>query len=284
MNHLQATGILLISFSACTVGQNEEPSIIPGRQTVEASPIVTTGNTIETRFQVPPQYERIKVETNSFGYYLRKLPLKPKGNLVRYYDGRIKHKIVHEAVIDISVGKKDLQQCADAVMRLRAEYFYSKKQFDSICFTLTNGTNIPFSRWIRGDRIIVKANNTNWRHSAKPSDNYDTFIEYLDFIFTYAGTISLARTMSPTDVKHMKIGDVFIVGGSPGHAVIVVDMARDTAGKKIFMLAQSYMPAQDIHVLKNLNDVSMSPWYYLKQGEVLVTPEWTFTAEQLRTW
>ena len=47
-------------------------------------------------------------------------------------------------------------------------------------------------------------------------------------------------------------GDVFIKGGSPGHAVIVVDVAIYTqTGKKVFLLAQSYMPAQQIHILVN---------------------------------
>jgi hypothetical protein len=167
---------------------------------------------------------------------------------------------------------------------LRAEYFYSKKQFDSIAFTLTNGFNAQFSRWAGGDRVIAKGNTTSWYHAAQPSDSYDTFLDYLNLVFTYAGTISLARSMSPTKMNKLKIGDVFIVGGSPGHAVIVVDMAANRSGDTIFMLAQSYMPAQDIHVLKNLNDDSMSPWYKLKEGEELKTPEWNFTTQQLRTW
>ena len=44
-------------------------------------------------------------------------------------------------------------------------------------------------------------------------------------------------------------GDVFIKGGSPGHAVIVVDVAiYPQTGKTVFLLAQSYMLAQQIHI------------------------------------
>ena len=39
------------------------------------------------------------------------------------------------AVVDLSVGNKDLQQCADVIMRIRAEYFYAMKHFDRIKFT-----------------------------------------------------------------------------------------------------------------------------------------------------
>ena len=54
-------------------------------------------------------------------------------------------------------------------------------------------------------------------------------------VFAYAGTASLAKELNPTAVQEMKIGDVFIVGGSPGHCVIVVDMAENrSTGEKSF--------------------------------------------------
>jgi len=43
--------------------------------------------------------------------------------------------------------------------------------------------------------------------------------------------------LESVSIKNMNIGDVFIVGGSPGHAVIVVDMAVNSDGEKIFLLA-----------------------------------------------
>jgi hypothetical protein len=54
---------------------------------------------------------------------------------------------------------------------------------------------------------------------------------------------------------------VIIRGGFPGHAVIVMNMAVTTEGKKIYLLAQSYMPAQDIHVLINPNNNDICLWY-----------------------
>jgi len=40
-----------------------------------------------------------------------------------------------------------------------------------------------------------------------------------------------------------------IRAGSPGHAMLVVDVAEDERGRRIYLLAQSYMPAQDIHIV-----------------------------------
>jgi hypothetical protein len=48
-------------------------------------------------------------------------------------------------------------------------------------------------------------------------------------------------------------------------------------------MAQSYMPAQNIHVLKNLNAGDLSPWYKLKENETLKTPEWQFASGSLYT-
>ena len=88
---------------------------------------------------------------------------------------------------------------------------------------------------------------------------------------------------SVENISEMRIGDVFIQGGFPGHAVIVVDMAKNKAtGKKIFLLAQSYMPAQDIHILKNPNHDALDPWYELDFEGPLYTPEWTFGKDNLK--
>ncbi|MBN2610182.1 MAG: hypothetical protein JXB00_01355, partial [Bacteroidales bacterium] len=51
---------------------------------------------------------------------------------------------------------------------------------------------------------------------------------------------------------------------------------------KVFLLAQSYMPAQDIQILKNPNDKSISPWYSLDFEGDLITPEWTFKKTDLK--
>jgi hypothetical protein len=79
-------------------------------------------------------------------------------------------------------------------------------------------------------------------------------------------------------------GDVLIKGGSPGHAMLVIDMAEDAAGNKVYLLAQSYMPAQDIHVVVNPVEEKQSPWYSIRDDTHIITPEWTFYTSQLRRW
>ena len=242
------------------------------------------GKTIKTRFLLPNGFERRNDNETSFGYYLKNLPLKSSGSLVKYYNGNEKPaNNVYDAVINLSIGNKDLHQCADAVMRLRADYLYSQKRFSEIHFNFTNGFKVDFEKWRKGNRIAIKGNKTSWKFSAKPSDSYETYWSYLEMIFNYAGTASLEKELNPIIISDLEIGDVFIKGGFPGHAIIVVDVAINSKNnKKIFLLAQSYMPAQELQVLKNPNDSSISPWYEVTSDTSLETPEWSFKTSQLK--
>lgn len=241
------------------------------------------GRAIAERFMPPQGFERTAAEENAFADYLRNLPLQPEGSRVIYYDGREKPGDVYDAVIDMDVGDRDLQQCADAVMRLRAEYLYHQARYDDIHFNFTNGFNAEYGKWMQGYRIKVKGNSVSWEKNGTGSSEYADFRKYLDMVFAYAGSLSLSKEMESVAVEDMVIGDVFIYGGSPGHCVIVVDMAvNNITGEKLFMLAQSYMPAQSIHILKNEQDEGISPWYSVDFGEELNTPEWTFKRGDLK--
>jgi hypothetical protein len=203
--------------------------------------------------QPPSGFTRIKTE--GFGTYLRKIALK-KDKTVYLFNGEKKaNQNAQYAVLDVSVGDRDLQQCADAVMRLRAEYLYDTKQ--NMSFRTVQGKYVPFN-----------------------GNNRGQLMKYMDFIFTTCNSYSLERQMMPTPIHKIKIGDVLIKGGFPGHVVIVVDMAVNAKGEKLMMLAQSFMPAQDIHILKGPID---EVWYPVREGEIK-TPEWIFDSSQAKTW
>jgi len=246
--------------------------------------IDSTASTVKARFTPPQGFARIAVEPESFGYYLRNFPLLAIDQKVHLYNGNLKNdQTVHASIFDIDVGKRDLQQCADAVMRLRAEYLLGQKKYSEIAFIFTNGWNFEYEKWKAGNDLVVSGNKTYWKSSAAPKTSYKEFRKYMDQVFMYAGTLSLSKELKPKRLEDIEIGDVFILGGSPGHAVLVIDVAENTSsGDKAFMLAQSYMPAQQIHVLKNKENSVLSPWYLLSEiDNRLFTPEWTFDADQL---
>jgi hypothetical protein len=218
---------------------------------------------------LPNGYFRENTDSLSFAFFLRNLELDTLDNTIYAYDGRvISSGGYHHAIIKIDIGKQDLQQCADAVMRLRAEYLYKQKKYKSIHFNfLSDGKPRYFSDYAKGDF------------------SYKKFRKYMDYIFSYANTASLIKELKPVDnVNDMQIGDVFIQKGNPiGHAVIVVDMATEkSTGKKLFLLAQSYMPAQSIHVLSNQGNSQIDPWYALDFEDPLELPIWTFFKKDLK--
>ncbi|MFN8395834.1 MAG: DUF4846 domain-containing protein [Bacteroidia bacterium] len=293
-----------ISLSACTqdTGASAEPNVL-SQGLVDKSPrlpttfVDTTGGTypwatmynpvqsIQNRIALPEGYQRMALPKGSFGEWLRGLPLKPGKPKVMLYNGQEKtNQEAQFAVMDIDVGKRDLQQCADAVMRLRGEYLFSTDQFDAIHFNFTNGEPCTWNKWREGYRPSFAGNKTTWTKKAQPSDSHESFRAYMDMVFMYAGTASLEKELPRIGtLKELQIGDVLIQGGFPGHAVLVVDVAENSdTGKKMYMLAQSYMPAQDIHILQNPNDPKLSPWYDASAVGPVETPEWTFLQQDLR--
>jgi len=251
---------------------------------IPQSLIHTDGKTIESRFNPLTNCERISVESNSFGQFLRELPLKPHGSEVEYFNGNIKRNSkIYVGVVDLPIGKRDLHQCADAIMRLRADYLRAEKRFEEMKFSFNNGFVAEYSKWKEGYRISFSGESFSWKKKTDPSDSDESYWKYLEYVFSFAGTWSLEKELNAVSNDDMEIGDIFIYGGAPGHAVIVVDMIKDkTNGKKYFMLAQSYMPAQEIQVLVNPNDDVISPWYSLEMGDELKTPEWVFGGDALK--
>lgn len=230
------------------------------------NPTAQKTETLQSRFAPPAGFERRPADPQSFAAWLRDLPMKPQDAPVLLYTGAAKwRQDVHAAVVDIDVGRRDLQQCADAVMRLRAEWLYTDGRKSEIAFNDTDGKRLRFA--------------------ARSKQDYPGFRKYMDYVFAYAGTYSLERELIPADANDIRTGDVFIKGGFPGHAVLVTDVAVNPAtGERRFLLTQSYMPAQDIHVLRNPTASDGSPWYRTNFGDTLVTPEWRFTRQQLRRW
>jgi hypothetical protein len=249
------------------------------------SPAVLNPYPIIGAIPPPGGYQRT-TDNDPFTAWLRALPLK-KDRAVHLFNGALKrNQEAQFAVLDISVGRQDLQQCADAIMRLRAEFLYARKDYNAICFFTQQGIALNFLEWTRGRRFRLTGDKlTAWslpgHHQCEDRACFD---EYLQMVFSYCGTLSLEKQLVPVPYfRDIRPGDVLITGGSPGHAMLVTDMASDAAGHKIYLLAQSYMPAQDIHIVKNPMNDGLSPWYRADEP-LIITPEWTFHSFQLRRW
>lgn len=237
------------------------------------------GEHVRERVLTPEGFNRVTVEEGSFGAFIRDYPLLPHGTEVHLYDGSVKASQDGSlAVFDLPViSKNDVQQCADSVMRLYAEYFWQKGAYDKIKFHFVNGFLCDYDSYRGGKRVKVDGNNVTWQNTAGPDDSYETFENYLYIVFAYSSTLSMKEESRPVDIKDVRIGDMFLRAGSPGHVVMVADVCEDADGNKAFLLAQGYMPAQQFHLLKNPLHPD-DPWYYVDEITYpLATPEQSFS-------
>jgi len=254
--------------SESPVSSVEEPTEEETEEPTEAIPwswCNPNGMTTLTRFNTPEGYVRADVEPGSFGEYVRTYPLKEHGAPIVLHDGTIwDRQDVHVAVYDLPIEYGDFQQCADAVMRIYAEYFWSIGKTDNIAFYFTTGFLADYASWRDGYRIYLADDQATfyWKHTSGFDDSYETFVQYLRYVFIYASSFSMDVYESyVVDMADLQIGDVFLHGDNPGHVIMVADICYDENGKTAFLLADGHTPAMDFHVLKNpLHEDD--PWFY----------------------
>jgi hypothetical protein len=240
--------------------------------------------TLADSFAPPPGFARVPADPRSYGEWLRHLPLKRDASGVVLHDGRpVADRGTVAAVVDIDVGRSDLQQCADAVMRLRAEYLFSRRLTDLIGFELVDRERYRFASYVEGATPARAGDGISWQRGYPRDDGYADLRRWLDIVFGFASTRSLARELRAVDMADAAIGDVFIRPGNPGHALTIVDMAvHPDNGRKLALLAQGGMPARDIHLLRNTLDPRLGPWFPLVAGRPLITPGRVFAPNELK--
>ena len=229
------------------------------------------------RFPAPDGYRRLELPRGHFGRWSRGLPVLPGRGQVLLFDGRPKaRQSAQAAVLDVDVGRRDLQQCADLAIRLHAEHLRALGR--APCFRFTSGHRARWTDWAAGARPQIRGSRVRWQpDAAAPSESYASFRGYLRTVFSYAGTASLHRDSRPIAWADAEPGDVFVEPGFPGHLVIVLDVAAKD-DERLLLLAQSYMPAQSPHVLRGPID---GAWYPKPTGP-LETPEWHFETPRPR--
>jgi hypothetical protein len=231
---------------------------------------------LDVRLSPPRGFVRVAVDGRSFGAFLRALPLLAAGTPVVDYAGRVVREGSDPniaAVVDIDVGASDLQQCADAVVRMNAEWHYGRGDRD-VSYRIASGVALTYEQYLAGSRAFARGNELLVQPAAaRLADDHRAFRRYLDEVFTWLNTSSLERDGAPVAWADLRPGDFFVMSGRPfGHAVLVLDVAMSEAGAVALLLGQSYMPAQRFQVL---GSSSHGAWFVVEPGATEVaTPFW----------
>ena len=216
----------------------------------------------------PWGYKRINGDDSAYSEFLRSLPLKEKGSKVMLFTGgESRFQSLNYSVVDIPL-LSNAEQCADACIRLRAEYLFNSGQYGRIHFKDVNGKTMNYTG----------------------GASRKAFNSYLRKVYGVASTFSLSREMKQRRLADMQPGDVFVYAATDrpgnhkyGHAIMVVDVAVNKNGKKAFLLAEGNTPARNIHILRNFENPFRSPWFMLDDdADLLLLSVFTYRSKELR--
>ena len=231
---------------------------------------------LSSRFNPPLGYERVPLPSGSFGEWLRHLPLSSDKTVRSYRGDPISAPAA--AVVDLDLGRGNLQQCADSILRLYAEYRWSVDKGKGLGFHFSSGDRSDWSKWRAGERFSVRGSKVKRIQKKAVADTHSQYRKWLQHTFIYAGTQSLNRDSQRVSVEQtIQPGDFFVAPGSPGHALIVLDVATSPGQPDVALLGQGFMPAQSFHVIEDVGTHMRGEWFVLPTGRTgsLKNPSWS---------
>ncbi len=215
--------------------------------------------------ELPPPigFRRVEATEGSYGAFLRDLPLKKRGSIVKLYTGgNANLQLLSAAVVDISVLSND-EQCADMTMRLRAEYLWSQGRYGDICFTSLDGKANPYTG----------------------GDSRKALESYLRRMYGICNTTSVFLETKERPLEEIQPGDVLVYKtrkkGHYGHAILVADVAKRSDGKIAVLCVEGNTPAREAHVVRNPNPLR-NPWFILSGDEGYQVSFFHFHRNELR--
>jgi Domain of unknown function (4846) len=216
-----------------------EPEPSPCTANRSDYPFADTGPTepLRCRLAPPAGYTRV-TPPDDFAAWLRELPLKAPEARVMTFSGR--EATLSERLFAYNAGVVDMQllnenqQCADAIMRLRAEYLWTTGDCNQIEFTQARMT-ISYRDW---DSCSTRS---------RPK-----FEKYLKYVFAFIGTAGLKDELQKIDKGQVFAGDLHVQNdtGGIGHALLVLDHVKNAEGRSLYLLGQGSIPALEFHIVR----------------------------------
>jgi hypothetical protein len=212
-------------------------------------------------------YHRIKTEPNSFGKWLRELPLNTTGSAVYNYRGGVFKDRADTSVafvVDLDINGRRFEQCMDILVRLYAEYLWAERQIEILRLPLPGGYWLKWRDWKKGFRPVFKGIDVKMALSAKPDTSIETYKTYLNTVYSESHTQQFYHAYQSVGRTNVQIGDVIIKKGTKGHAIMIVDLARNEHGDIIALIGNGDTPACQFFLLNYRAD---SPWIPLNYDQ-----------------
>ncbi|MBN2011221.1 hypothetical protein JW960_17890 [candidate division KSB1 bacterium] len=222
---------------------------------------------LSTMIPVPDGYTRIEVPPHSFAAWLRGLPMHHSGTPVRDYTGRIRVPASDStlaAVAHYNIHGRKLEQCMDIIQRWWAEYLYVNHNSDEITFAMPGGQFLNWQAWSSGLRPHFEGVHYSLQPDAAFDSSRQSLESYLWTVFYTSYTQTAAVAYPTIKFDNLQIGDFIIREGSRGHAVLIVDLARNDEGELIGLLGNGDTPARQFFIL---NYHRHQPWFPLSQNQ-----------------
>ena len=80
----------------------------------------------------------------------------------------------------------------------------------------------------------------------------------MNTLFEYSGTQAFYHYYRSIPLSDLQIGDFIVKKGKNGHAVMIVDLAKNVKGDLVAMIGQGDTPACQFYLLKQPNG---NPWF-----------------------
>jgi hypothetical protein len=163
------------------------------------------------------------------------------------------------------------EESADTLLRLHAEWRYAKGDRATISYASNTGKLMPFSRWIAGERIVMKKQSWDWAFKAPPlvSPSYSDLRNFLDAAYQWTDPRALAIQGKVLDGTDVAPGDYFVHAGKDPTLVIVLDVAKNAAGDPAMLFGHVAAPHHSMYVMQATKD---SPWFMPKPNKEIAVP------------
>lgn len=201
-------------------------------------------------------FTRVEAAEGSYAAYLRAIPLKEKGaKLHLYSDVVAKNQFLAAAIVDQPLLNK-YEQCADVAIRLWAEYLWQNGRYDEMCFT------------------DVRDSMLCYHCDTVPADSLHACFEaFLTEVYKWCNTASLFQETAPRQFIDVQAGDILVHPAEPGeaygHAIVVVDVAKDSKGRVAILCLEGNTPAREKHIVRN-KWLWRDPWFVIDKNDTKI--------------